>query len=125
MRRRRHDRVTSSALARDGLPARCPGTVAACSNDGGALRSPQILIRSKKNVRGADLVKAWDSEGKADKKNGGAVNKTSFKNNVRKMGLVADDEALDAMFDRIDDDGGGTLDLQELKAALAQMQDAA
>ena len=38
------------------------------------------------------------------------------------MGIVASDEEADALFDAMDADGGGDLDLGELKSALKRMQ---
>ena len=56
------------------------------------IRLGLLLLREKKNLRGADLMKAWEGSG------GGVVNKRSFVRSVRKMGLVAVDDEVSSIF---------------------------
>ena len=52
--------------------------------------------------------------------------KITFRENVRKMGLEdAKDEELDTLFDSLDRDGGGTLDMNEVRLAFKKLQEAA
>jgi Ca2+-binding EF-hand superfamily protein len=44
---------------------------------------------------------------------------------VTALGVVASNEAIDALFDELDDDGGGSLDPGELKTGLKTLLDAA
>ena len=66
-----------------------------------------------------DLIREWDANGD------GAVTKMEFRQSLRnpKLELVADNVSeLDALFDRLDKDKGGSLDLGEVKAAMKIMQ---
>ena len=49
----------------------------------------------------------------------------SFRKHVWGIGVKATPEAIDAVFNEIDEDGGGTLDSQELKDGLKMLIDAA
>lgn len=68
------------------------------------------------------MVTAWD------KNREGEIDKPVFAKNVRKMGSEdlksLSDAELGALFESLDDDGGGTLDGEELKAALHKMREA-
>ena len=89
------------------------------------------LLRNEnaaKAVRGAagaklalgDLLREWD------KNKDGAVQKMEFRQAVRgSLKLHATNGEIDALFDTLDADHGGTLDLQELKPALMHLQSAA
>ena len=53
------------------------------------------------------------------------MNKRQFRSNVRSTGIdEQSDAAIDELFDSIDLDGGGTLDLDELKKALSTLREA-
>jgi len=70
-----------------------------------------------KNVKISDLVNGWDSTD-------GEVSPKQFRKNVRALLADASAEETDALFVMFDADGGGTLDLDELKLALATLKDA-
>ena len=75
----------------------------------------------KKNMKIGDMVMAWD------KNREGEIDKPVFAKNVRKMGSEdlksLSDEELSTLFESLDDDGGGTLDMEELKAALVMLRE--
>lgn len=58
------------------------------------------------------LVKAWAKRGEE------AINKMEFRQQVRKVLEAADVKDIDALFDHLDADHGGTLDVDELKAGI-------
>ena len=76
----------------------------------------------KTSTRINEMVNKWESTN-------GEVNKEQFRHNLRSMMIGADtsftDSELDSLFDRFDADLGGTLDLKELKTALANMKEEA
>jgi len=74
-----------------------------------------VLVRKKSNPK--DLVAEWD------RKHKGEISKVEFRQGVRGLGLKADNKDIDILFDTIDTDGGGSLDLPELKDALKEMQE--
>ena len=59
------------------------------------------------------MLKQWDAKGK------GEFSKAQMRLNLRAGGLAVSSNACDALFDLWDEDGGGSLDFNELKAALA------
>lgn len=75
----------------------------------------EVLVRKKSNPK--DLVAEWD------RKHKGEISKVEFRQGVRGLGLKADNKDIDTLFDTIDTDGGGSLDLPELKDALKEMQE--
>ena len=70
----------------------------------------------KRGTKIGDLVKSWDNTD-------GEMNKKQFRKNLTKFGIEADDATMDGLFDELDVDGGGSLDSEELKAALAKMRE--
>ena len=68
----------------------------------------------KRNMKVGEVIAKW-----------GSVDHVSFRKHVRELGVVASDEKIDAVFDEIDDDGGGTLDADELKDGLKMLVDSA
>ena len=54
----------------------------------------------------------------------GDVDKPKFRKHVRELGVVSESSAIDELFDLLDDDGGGSLDENELKFGLKKMMDA-
>ena len=48
-----------------------------------------------------------------------------FRTNIRNLGLKAEDEEIDALFNRMDDDGSGSMEISELRAALQVLQNEA
>jgi hypothetical protein len=55
----------------------------------------------------------------------GDVNHKSFREHVWALGVVAEGPAIDKIFDEMDDDGGGTLDADELKEGMKLLVDSA
>ena len=73
-----------------------------------AMLGKELMRRSTKIT---DLVNTWESTN-------GEIDKAQFRRNVRSMGIEANDETLNGLFDSQDKDGGGTLDLGEIRRAL-------
>ena len=69
----------------------------------------------QKNIKIGELVIAWDKD------RSGEVDSAEFATHVREMGLKATDRELQELFEMLDDDGSGSLDLEELKAALRKL----
>jgi hypothetical protein len=79
---------------------------------------PPMALRARpyarrRNLKLAEVLQSW-----------GDVDHKKFRQHVRALGVVADDAAIDEVFDDIDDDGGGSLDAAELKAGMKQLIDA-
>ena len=72
---------------------------------------------SRKSMKVGELVMLWDKNGN------GEVDKGEFRKSVKGMGVEAPTHEIDELFDSLDDDGGGTLDLSELKRALKTLQE--
>lgn len=68
-----------------------------------------------KNMKLAELVAKWDTD------NDKSVSKKEFREHVAELGVVGTREEVDALFDTYDDDGGGSLDLEELKPTLNKL----
>ena len=73
----------------------------------------------KRNLKIGDVISKWD------KSKDGDVSMDEFRNSVVEMGVEAPAEEIDALFRSLDDDGGGSLDLNELKPTLKRLVDAA
>lgn len=73
-----------------------------------------LMIR---RIKIADVVATWEATK-------GEVNAAQFRRNVRTLGLDATDGDIDDLFSSLDSDDGGTLDLEELRLALSQLQEA-
>ena len=69
----------------------------------------------KRNLKIGDIITKWDPS------NDGSVDKKEFRANVLDMGVISEPEALDELFDSLDDDGGGELDVGELKELLKKL----
>ena len=68
----------------------------------------------------ADVIREWDKNGDGD------ISQIEFRACVRNsLGLKAKNEEIDAFFVTLDADGGGSLDLAELKMALKKIRAAA
>lgn len=61
------------------------------------------------------VLREWDTKGR------GEIRKAEFRLNLRNVGLNATSTDADALFDEWDADGGGTLDANELTAALQRV----
>jgi len=73
----------------------------------------------KRNLKIGDVITKWDPSGD------GSVDKGEFRTNVIAMGVKAEPEAIDELFASLDDDGGGELDVKELKDLLTRLKDTA
>jgi len=73
----------------------------------------------KKNIKIPEMVVAWAKRGEEP------ISKMEFRQHVRKLVDKPDAKQIDALFESLDEDHGGTLDVSELKAALKKLQDAA
>ena len=85
-----------------------------------SLKSVSVLIGEALvgiNVR--QLVLIWAKRGPEP------LNKLEFRQHVRKLLEKPDSKQIDALFESLDDDGGGTLDVQEIGGALKKVQSAA
>ena len=67
----------------------------------------------KRNLKIGDLTSKW-----VKKKD---VSRADFRRHVLELGVLAEGKAIDAMFDSLDQDGGGSLDLEELKNLLTNL----
>lgn len=66
----------------------------------------------KRNVKVLEVVTQWDPTGNDN------IERHMFRQEVLKLGVEATREELDGLFDELDEDGGGTLDVEEVKHAL-------
>ena len=79
-----------------------------------------VLAQKVKSTTLKDLIREWDKNGDGD------ISKMEFRIVVRnKLDIKADNKEIDALFNSLDTDGGGQLDLSEIKPALQALQDAA
>ena len=74
------------------------------------------VVLKAKGFKVADLLHKWGGKS-------GCVSRGQFKQEVTGMGIDAREEELDALFDKLDTDAGGTLDLDELKESLRILVD--
>ena len=72
----------------------------------------------QKKIKVNELVRAWAKNGDSP------ISKMEFRVHVRSILNKTDAKDIDALFERLDSDKGGTLDVEELKAALWKLQDA-
>ena len=71
---------------------------------------------AKKNMRAIEWLRSWDSNGD------GVVSFDEFKYHISALGIEASESELDTLFRGLDEDGSGTLELNELKPALRSLQ---
>ena len=76
------------------------------------------LLR-KKSMKASEIIHRWDPSGD------GQIDMFEFRKNVRELGLEASNPEIDGLFKSLDEDGGGTLDMPEIKHALQTLHDAA
>uniref|UniRef100_A0A7S2IJD3 EF-hand domain-containing protein n=1 Tax=Haptolina brevifila TaxID=156173 RepID=A0A7S2IJD3_9EUKA len=73
-----------------------------------------------KNTKLSDIMKQWDASGD------GELSKSEFRNNVLSLGVKdITDTDIDGLFDSLDSDGGGALDMDEVKKAIKRLQEQA
>lgn len=74
-------------------------------------------LEQYKGMSTTDLIREWDTNGN------GEIEKIELRMVVRnKMKIKADNKKIDALFDSLDQDGGGTLDAKEMGAALDKLK---
>jgi len=73
------------------------------------------LLRQKQ-MTVDELLASWDRNGD------GSISRQEFRINVRALGFRVSTREVDGLFECIDEDGGGELDLRELKVALRRLQ---
>lgn len=81
-----------------------------------ATRLGKEMVRKATKI--ADLVTSWDSTA-------GHMDRKQFRKNVRNYGIDGDDSSIDELFSSLDLDAGGTIDLNELRAAMTKLRDTA
>ena len=75
------------------------------------------LLHARK-IKVAELVKEWDRNGDGD------ISKPEFRLNLKKLGLEKEDGLeIDRLFDSLDGDKSGSIDIPELRAAFKKLQD--
>lgn len=77
------------------------------------------LLLTKRNIKIGDMVHGWDSNGN------GLIEPDEFREHILALGLKDDGTGLDALFRSLDKDGSGTLDIDEIKAALKRIRESA
>jgi len=81
------------------------------------VRMGDELVAKKVNVK--ELVASWAKRGEEP------ISKTEFRQHVRKMLDKTNAKEVDALFNELDEDHGGSLDVPEIRAALKKLQNAA
>ena len=65
------------------------------------------------------MMRKWDLAG--DRK----ISKLEFSKNVRELGLEGSDAEVDSLFESLDEDNSGSLEMVELRQAIPRLQSAA
>ena len=73
----------------------------------------RLLVKNQMKI--SDVLIKWDTI------NDGEIGRGDFRKHSRALGVVASTEDLDACFDSIDADGGGSLDVDELRVAFKEL----
>ena len=73
------------------------------------------VLLMKKNLKIGEVLKAWDGDGD------GTVTRKEFRVKVIDMGVQAHPLDIDRFFDSYDNDGGGSLDLEEVKKTFTKL----
>jgi len=77
-------------------------------------------ILTRKGLKVADVVTKWDTS------MDGVIDRNEFRAHVEALGVeVSSASEIDALFDELDADGGGSLDAAEVKRALRVLQEEA
>ena len=72
-----------------------------------------------RNLKIGEIIKRWDKDGD------GSVTRSEFHKNVKELGVTANRTDVDVFFDTLDDDDGGSLNLEEVKKAFQKLIDIA
>jgi len=73
-------------------------------------------VITKRNLKVGELIAKWDKDGD------GTVTMVEFRTNLIEMGVEADGADIDKLFISLDSDGGGSLDLEEVKKLFTSLQ---
>jgi len=73
-------------------------------------------VITKRNLKVGELISKWDKDGD------GSVTMVEFRTNLIEMGVEADGADIDKLFISLDSDGGGSLDLDEVKLLFTSLQ---
>lgn len=76
-------------------------------------------LLKRKSMKASEIISRWDPNGD------GEIDMHEFRTNVKSLGLQATNEEIDTLFRSLDEDGGGSLDMNEIKHALTNLQAAA
>ena len=85
----------------------------------GTVGSRLVEFLHLKGIKAVSAVSQWDTSGD------GELSKVEFRQNVMALGMEASAHEVDDLFDDLDSDGGGSLDLNEVKRAFKKLQDQA
>lgn len=104
---------------RDGILVAARASEAACASLVAARNDSTIGSKlgetiGGKGMKAGDIALQWDASGD------GEIDKKEFRKNVLALGVTAPPSGIDAIFDGLDVDGGGSLDMRELQKALKQ-----
>lgn len=75
-------------------------------------------LLAKRQVKIGDMMSSWDTDGD------GQVSQKEFVTQLKQLGVDATSEELEAFFVQLDEDGSGTLELDELGKSLKTLQEA-
>ena len=84
----------------------------------GDVRSKLGDAINARNLKATEVAQSWDVSGD------GEIDKKEFRMNVLALNINAEADEIDALFDTLDTDGGGSLNTSEVKKALRKIQDA-
>ena len=71
-------------------------------------------VLKSKGLKVGDVVERWGGKD-------GSIDKEEFREQTMALGIDSDPKEIDALFDSLDGDGGGTLDLAEVKEAFRNL----
>jgi len=83
----------------------------------GSLGSQLGEVINSKGMKASDVATKWDASGD------GELDKKEFRANVLKLLPSVQPAAIDEVFDSLDADGGGSLDIAEVRKALKRFQE--
>lgn len=105
--------VSEAAALREELEAEERNLASVSGMNAPAIAQLGAIIK-KRNIKLGECIRDW-----------GDVTKPQFRKHVLALGVSCAPDAVDALFDLLDEDGGGSLDHAELKNGLKKLLDAA
>lgn len=85
-------------------------------NGGQRVEAQLGLAFAKRHFKLCDLLLKWDAN------HDGKIDKAEFRTHAHEMGVLAEDDEIDRLFESYDTGGGGSLNMDELRAAVRKMQ---